>query len=153
MNHPVISNSSAKKLIPDHRCHVGPRSAVNLTGGLIYLEAPELHHKEIKENSSSPQTKRQPLQRQEAARTSKLHKLRILELQYADDCALVSHTPEDLQAVLNAAGWVFGNVYIEETAVVWRSTTIQHHLELDTTWLEFLQFTDAPQLVRDELSN
>lgn len=29
--------------------------------------------------------------------------MRILERQYADDCALVSHTPEDLQAVLDAA--------------------------------------------------
>ncbi len=35
--------------------------------------------------------------------TTKLHKVRILELQYADDCALVSHSPQDLQYVLDAA--------------------------------------------------
>lgn len=35
--------------------------------------------------------------------TTKLHRDRVLELQYADDCALVSHTPQDLQSVLTAA--------------------------------------------------
>lgn len=35
--------------------------------------------------------------------TTKLHTVRILELQYADDYALVAHTPEDMQAVFDAA--------------------------------------------------
>lgn len=35
--------------------------------------------------------------------TTELHRVRILELQYADDCALVAHTPENLQTVLNTA--------------------------------------------------
>ncbi|KAJ8360160.1 hypothetical protein SKAU_G00166850 [Synaphobranchus kaupii] len=35
--------------------------------------------------------------------TTKLHRERVLELQFADDCALVSHTPQGLQSVLAAA--------------------------------------------------
>ncbi|XP_076128077.1 uncharacterized protein LOC143109310 [Alosa pseudoharengus] len=35
--------------------------------------------------------------------TTKLHRVRILELQYADDCALISHSPQGLQSVLDAA--------------------------------------------------
>ncbi|KAJ3581699.1 hypothetical protein NHX12_016361, partial [Muraenolepis orangiensis] len=35
--------------------------------------------------------------------TSKLQRERVIELQYADDCALVSHNPQDLQSVLTAA--------------------------------------------------
>ena len=34
---------------------------------------------------------------------TKLHKVRILEMQYADDCAIVSHSPQGLQSVLDAA--------------------------------------------------
>ena len=34
--------------------------------------------------------------------TSKLQRERVIELQYADDCALVSHSPQDLQSVLTA---------------------------------------------------
>ncbi|KAJ3580962.1 hypothetical protein NHX12_017239, partial [Muraenolepis orangiensis] len=35
--------------------------------------------------------------------TTKLQRERVIELQYADDCALVSHNPQDLQSVLTAA--------------------------------------------------
>lgn len=35
--------------------------------------------------------------------TTKLQRERVIELQYADDCALVSHSPQDLQSVLAAA--------------------------------------------------
>ena len=35
--------------------------------------------------------------------TTKLLNERVLELQYADDCAFVAHSPEELQTVLNAA--------------------------------------------------
>ncbi|XP_034071876.1 LOW QUALITY PROTEIN: uncharacterized protein LOC117545945 [Gymnodraco acuticeps] len=34
--------------------------------------------------------------------TTKLQRERVIELQYADDCALVSHSPQDLQSVLTA---------------------------------------------------
>lgn len=40
---------------------------------------------------------------------TKLHGAKVFELQYADDCALVSHMPQDLQSVLDpavrASGW------------------------------------------------
>lgn len=35
--------------------------------------------------------------------TTKLHRVMVLERQYAEDCALVTHIPEDLQAVLSTA--------------------------------------------------
>lgn len=54
--------------------------------------------------------------------TTKLHRVRILELQYADDCAFVSHTPQDLQSVLNAAVRAYGRmgltININKTEVI-----------------------------------
>ena len=41
---------------------------------------------------------------------TKLHRVRILELQYADDCALVSHSPQGLQSVLDAAVRVYSRM-------------------------------------------
>ena len=35
--------------------------------------------------------------------TTKLQRERVIELQYADDCALIAHSPQDLQSVLAAA--------------------------------------------------
>ncbi|KAJ3584580.1 hypothetical protein NHX12_015075 [Muraenolepis orangiensis] len=41
--------------------------------------------------------------RKHAQATTKLQRERVIELQYVDDCALVSHNPQDLQSVLTAA--------------------------------------------------
>lgn len=66
----------------------------------------QLLHKEIQDNSGVTVAYRLDgnlfnIRRLQA--TTKLHRVRILELQYADDCALVSHSPQDLQSVLDAA--------------------------------------------------
>jgi hypothetical protein len=53
---------------------------------------------------------------------------RVLELQYADDCALVAHTPEGLQSILVAAVRVYSRMRLSidttKTEVVcqWRSS-------------------------------
>jgi hypothetical protein len=60
--------------------------------------------------------------------TTKVLMERVLELQYADDCALEAHTPEDLQSVLVAAVRVYSRLGLSinttKTEVVcqWRSS-------------------------------
>lgn len=66
----------------------------------------QLLHKEIRHNNGVAVAYRLDenlfnIRRLQA--TTKLHRVRILELQYADDCTLVAHTLQDLQAVHSAA--------------------------------------------------
>ncbi|KAL6464878.1 hypothetical protein MHYP_G00271950 [Metynnis hypsauchen] len=73
----------------------------------------QLLHKEIENNSGVTVAYRLDgnlfnIRRLQA--TTKLHRVRVLELQYADDCALVSHTPQDLQIVLDAAVRAYSRV-------------------------------------------
>lgn len=73
---------------------------------IFLLCVTQLLHKEIEDNSGVTVVYRLDgnlfnIRRLQA--TTKLHRVRVLELQYADDCALVAHTPQDLQAVLDAA--------------------------------------------------
>ncbi|KAJ4930020.1 hypothetical protein JOQ06_019036 [Pogonophryne albipinna] len=65
----------------------------------------ELLHKEIEDSSGVAVDFRLDgnlfnIRRLQA--TTKLQRERVIELQYADDCALLSHSPQDLQSVLTA---------------------------------------------------
>lgn len=63
--------------------------------------------------------------------TTKLSRVRVLELQYTDDCALVAHSPQDLQSILAVAVRAYSrmglSVNIIKTEVVYQwSSSIPH---------------------------
>ena len=97
---------------------------------IFLLCVSQLLNKEIEESSGVPVDYRLDgnlfnIRRLQA--TTKLHRVRILELQYADDCALVAHTPQDLQAVLDAAVKAYSSmgltINITKTEVVCQWST------------------------------
>ncbi|XP_061891552.1 dickkopf-related protein 3b isoform X2 [Entelurus aequoreus] len=63
---------------------------------------------------------------------TKVTPVQVIELQYADDCAVVAHTPEALQATLSAAASAYGrlglSVNVAKTEVIcqWASTPPPH---------------------------